>query len=177
MIDSKSCMLNTYKLPFQRYTSFLSASCSASALLAGSLPELQCEFKLIYWKIFLLAAVFLPLFPEALSTESAVLCKKELVEPRLFSAILVLFHNKTWWEKDWSVKYLHQPFLPIVCCQNKMFLSILLSFVLHGFRQGLNLILSKGNRVISFTGLHGHLISPKLPVSVFFAMEAESLGV
>ena len=160
MIGSKSCMLNTYKLPFQRHTSFLSASCSASALLAGSLPELQCEFKLISWKILLLAAVFLPLFPEALSTESAVLYKKELVEPRLFSAILALFHNKTWWGKDWSVKYLHQPFLPIVCCQNKMFFIIFFPFVLRGFRQGLNLILSKGNRVLSSTGLRGHCISP-----------------
>lgn len=160
MRDSKSCMLNTYRLPFQRHTSFLSASCSASALLAGSLPELQCEFKLISWKIFLLAAVFLPLFPEALSTESAVLCKKELVEPRLFSAILVLFHNKIWWEKDWSVKYLHWPFLPSARCQNKMFLSIFFSFVLRGFRQGLNLILSKGNRILSSTGLREHWISP-----------------
>lgn len=153
-------MLNTYKLPFKRHTSFLSASCSASALFTGSLPELRCEFKLISWKIFLLAAVFLPLFPEVLSTESAVLYEKELVEPRLFSAILVLFHNKTWWEKDWSVNYLHQPFLPIVCCQNKMLLRIFFSFALRGFRQGFNLILSKSNRVLSSTGLHGHWISP-----------------
>lgn len=148
MIDSNSCMLNTYKLPFLRHTSFLSASCSASALLAGSLPELQCKFKLISWKIFLLAAVFLLLFLEALSVESAVLYKKELVEPRLFSAICVLFHNKTWSENNWSVKYLYQPFLPTVCCQNKKFLSIFFSFVFHRFRQGLSLILSKGKRVL-----------------------------
>lgn len=163
MIDSKSCMLITYKLPFQRHTSFPSASCSASALLAGRSPKLQCFFFTLEKSSSLLQSI-----------KSAGLYKKEVVELRLFSTIIVLFYHKTQWEKDWSVKYLLWSFLSIVCCQNKMFLSVFFSFVLHGFRQGLSLILIKGKSPFIYRFVLA-LNQPLTAHICIFAMEVESL--